>query len=47
MGDDTKQMQGHRLIGIGLQYLLVNAFGLRQSTRIVMLHSAIYSLLDG
>ena len=27
MGDHTKQMQGDRLIGVGLQYLLVDALG--------------------
>jgi hypothetical protein len=33
MGDDTEQMQGDRLIGVGLQYLLIDAFGLGQATR--------------
>ncbi len=27
MGDDTKQLQGDRLIGVGLQYPLANALG--------------------
>ena len=27
-GNHTKQMQGDRLVGVGLQYLLVDALGL-------------------
>jgi hypothetical protein len=39
-------MQGDGLIGVSLQYLLVNAFCLRQATAIVMLQGEVYSLLD-
>lgn len=33
MGNDTKQMQGDRLFGVGLQYLLIDTLGLGQATR--------------
>jgi hypothetical protein len=35
------------LAGVGFQYLPIEALSLGQSTRIVMLYSAIYGLLDG
>ena len=41
MGGHTKQMQGNRLIGVGLQYLLINVLGLRQATRSVVLHGEV------
>ena len=41
MGDHTKQMQGDRLTGIGLQYLLVDALSFRQATRGVVLQSEV------
>ncbi len=41
VGDHTKQMQGDRLTGVGLQYLLINALSLRQATRSVMLHGEV------
>jgi len=41
MGNHTKQMQGDRLIGVDLQYLLIDAFSLRQTTRSVMLHGEV------
>ncbi len=47
MGDHTKLMQGDRLIGVGLQYLLIDAFSLRQATRSVVLQSEVYGFLDG
>ncbi len=47
MGDHPKQMQGDRLTGVGLQYLLINAFSLRQATRSVVLQGEVYALLDG
>ncbi len=47
MGDHTKQMLGDRLIGVDLQYLLINALSLRQTTRRVVLHSEVYGLRDG
>lgn len=47
MGNDTKQMQGNRLIGVGLQDLLIEALGLGQAARRVMLFGEIDSLLDG
>ena len=46
MGDHTKMMQGDRLIGVGLQYLLIKALGLRQAICRVVLHSKFYGLLD-
>ena len=36
MGEGTKQMQGDRLFGVGLQYLLIHALGLIQATRRVV-----------
>jgi hypothetical protein len=47
MGYDTKQLQGYRLIGVGLQYLLIHALGLGQATRVVVLHGKVQRLLDG
>ena len=47
MGGHTKQMQGDRLTGDGLQYLLINTLGLKQAARSVVLHCEIYGLLDG
>ncbi len=47
MGNNTKQMQGDRLIGVGLYYLLIDAFSLRQATRSVVLHGEVYGFLDG
>ncbi len=49
MGNHAKQMQGVRLIGVGLQYLLINALGLGQATRSLVLHREFYGLgvLDG
>ena len=47
MGDDAEQMQGDRLVGVSLQDLLVEALGLRQATRSVMLQSEVQGLLDG
>ena len=45
-GDHTKKMQGDRLVGVCLQYLLINPLSLRQAARSVMLHAQIYGLLD-
>jgi hypothetical protein len=36
MGNSTKQIQGDRLFGVGLQYLLVHVLGLIQATRRVV-----------
>ena len=47
MGGHTKQMQGDRVIGVGLQYLSINVLSVRQATRIVVLHGEIYGLLYG
>ena len=47
MRDHTKQIQGDRLIGVGLQYLLIDALSLRQATRSVVLHSEVQGVLDG
>ena len=47
MGDHAKHMQGDRLTGVGLQYLLITALSLGQATRIVMLQSEVEGLLDG
>ena len=47
MGDNTKQMQGDGLIGVGLQYPLIAALSLRQATRNVVLHSEVEALLYG
>ncbi len=46
MGDHTEKMQRERLIGVGLQYLLINALGLRQATLIVMPQGKVQGLLD-
>jgi hypothetical protein len=40
-------MQGSGVIGLALQYLLVNVFSLRQATRVVVLDGKVYGLLDG
>ena len=40
-GDQSKQMQGDRLTGIGLQYLLYNALSLGKAPRSVVLHGEI------
>ena len=47
MGNHTQQMQGDGLIGVSLQYLLVNAFSLWQPASLVVLHAKVYGLLDG
>ncbi len=41
MGNHSKQMQGDRLIRVGLQYLLIDVFSLRQATRVVVLHGEV------
>ena len=41
MGDHTKQSQSDGLIGLGLQYLFVDAFSLRQATHLVVLHGKV------
>ena len=46
MGNHTEQMQGDGLVGITLQYLLVNIFSLRQATRVVVLDGEVDGLLD-
>ncbi len=46
MGDQTKQMQGDGLIGVGLQYLLIGDLGLGQATRRVLLQGKVQDLLD-
>ena len=45
-GDHTKQMQGDGLIGVVLQYLLIDTFRLGQATGGVVLDGKIYGLLD-
>jgi hypothetical protein len=40
-------MQSDRLIGVGLQYLLIDIFSLRQPASLVMLPAKVYRLLDG
>ena len=39
-------MQGDGLIGISFQYLVIDAFGLRQVTLRVMLYGKVQRLLD-
>ena len=46
MGDHTKQMQGVRLIGVGLQYLLIDGLGLFQAALSVMPQGEVQGLLD-
>ena len=46
MGDDTEQMQGDGLVGIDLQYLLIHALCLRQTTCRVMSDGNVESLLE-
>ena len=46
MGNHTKQMQGDRLIGVGLQYLLIKGLSLRQPARSVVLHGEGQNFLD-
>ena len=41
MGDHTKMMQGDRLIGVDLQYLLINSLSLRKATRNIVLHGKV------
>ena len=38
MGDHTKHMQGNKVIGVGLQYLLIDVLSLREAARSVMLN---------
>jgi len=38
-------VQGNRLIGVGLQYLLIDIFSLRQATRVVVLDGKVDGLL--
>ena len=47
MGDQAEQLQGDGLIGLGLQYLFVEALRLGQPARRMVLKSLIYSLLEG
>ena len=47
MGNHAKQMQGIRLIGLGLQDLPVETLGLGKMTGTVVLHSKVQGLLDG
>ena len=42
----SENMQGNRLIGVALQYLLIEAFRLRQAALVVMLYGEVYRLLD-
>jgi hypothetical protein len=44
-GDHAEQMQGHRLPGVGPQDLLVDALGLGQAARLVVLARVINGLL--
>ena len=46
MGDYAQIVQGNRLAGVGLQYLLIEALGLQQTTSGMMLPSEVYGLLD-
>ena len=45
MGDHTKQKQGGRMIGVGLQYLLTDVFSLGQVTCGEVLHGEVYGVL--
>ena len=47
MGDDAEQMPGDRLTRISLQNLLINALGLRQTARRVVLQCACEFVLGG
>ena len=47
MGNHAKQMQGARLIGVALQYLLIDALGLAQATRGVVPQCEVHGFLDG
>ena len=47
VGNYTKQMQGDRLIGVALQYLLIDILSLRQAACSVMLNGEVQGLLDG
>jgi len=46
VGDDAKQMQSDRLLGIGLQYPLINTLGLRQAARTMVLNGEVQGLLQ-
>ena len=46
MGDHPKQVQGDRLIGVGLQYPLINTLGLGQATCSVVLNGEVQGFLD-
>jgi hypothetical protein len=41
MGDHPQQMQGIGLLGVGLQYLLIDTLSLRQATRDVVLQGQV------
>ena len=42
----AQQMQGIWLVGMALQYLLIDSFRMRQAARRVVLYGKVYGLLD-
>ncbi len=47
VGDHAQQMQSDGLVGMALQYLLVDVLRLREAASRVVLYREIYRLLDG
>ena len=47
MGNDTKEIQGDGLVGIGLQDPLIDALGLGKTTLGMVPHPKVYGLLEG